>query len=99
MSVKSKIKRCNEEIKRLKEKIYVLENENRNLERIKRDYIKEEEKFKLYKNIVKFALTNHIGGLEGGMQIERYGIDKMERLRLFVDYEPQFNSYFIRVHY
>ena len=99
MSVKSKVKRCNEEIKRLEGKIFVLENENRNLERIKRDYISEEQNFKLYKNIVKFALTNHIGNLEGGMRIEARGIDKMEHLRLFVDYEPQFNSYIIRVHY
>lgn len=99
MSVKSKVKRCNEEIKRLEGKIFVLENENRNLLRIKEDYINEEEKFKLYENIVKFALTNHIGNLEGGMRIEKCGIDKMKHLRLFVDYEPQFNSYVIRVHY
>ena len=31
--------------------------------------------------------------------IERYGIDKMENLRLTIDYEPQFNSYIIRVNY
>lgn len=99
MSVKSKVKRCNEEIKRLQGKIFILENEKRNLERIKEDYIAEEYSFKLYKNILKFALTNHIGGLEGGMRIEKCVIDKMEHLRLFVDYEPPFNSYVIRVHY
>lgn len=99
MSVKSKVKRCNEEIKRLEAKIFELEYQNQNLLRIKRDYINEEEKFKLYENILKFALTNHIGSLEGGMRIEKYGIDKTSKLRLFVDYEPEFNSYIIRVHY
>ena len=33
------------------------------------------------------------------MQIERYGIDKMQDLRLSIDYQPEFNSYIIRVNY
>lgn len=33
------------------------------------------------------------------MQIERYGIDKMQNLELSVDYEPQYHSYIIRVNY
>lgn len=50
-------------------------------------------------NILKFAIINHIGNLRGGMQIERYGIDKMQNLRLSIDYQPEFNSYIIRVNY
>ena len=33
------------------------------------------------------------------MQIERYGIDKMQNLRLRIDYQPEFNSYIIKVNY
>lgn len=58
-----------------------------------KQYIKQLE------NIVKFALTNHIGSLRGGMRIERYGIDKMQNLRLTIDYELELNSYVIRVNY
>lgn len=32
-------------------------------------------------------------------QIEKYGIDKMQNLRLDIDYQPEFNSYIIRVYY
>ena len=49
--------------------------------------------------IVKFALTNNIGGLYGGMQIERREIDKMQDLKLDVEYEPMYNSYIIRFYY
>lgn len=99
MSVKSKVKRFNEEIKRLELKVKDLEIQNRNLQKniLKND--DNSEKTKLYANIIKFALTNHIGSLEGGMRIEKYGIDKTSKLRLFVDYEPEFNSYVIRVRY
>ena len=50
-------------------------------------------------NMLKFAITNQIGGMRGGMQIERYGIDKMQGLRLSIDYMPENNSYIIRVNY
>lgn len=33
------------------------------------------------------------------MKIERYGIDKMQNLKLSIDYEPQCNSYIVRVNY
>lgn len=33
------------------------------------------------------------------MQIERYEIDKMQDLKLSIDYLPEFNSYIIRVNY
>ena len=50
-------------------------------------------------NIVKFALTNHIGNLRGGMRIDRYGIDKMQDLRLNINYIVENDSYIIRVNY
>lgn len=99
MSVKGKVKMLNKQIQELKLKTKDLEIKNTNL---KKNILKQDdnsEKTKLYANIIKFALTNHIGNLRGGMQIERYGIDKMENLRLTIDYEPQFNSYIIRVNY
>lgn len=99
MSVKSKVKRCNNEIKRLETKVKDLELQNDNLRKniLKND--DNSEKTKLYANIIKFAITNHMGGLEGGMRIERFGIDKMQNLKLNIGYEPMYNSYIIQVHY
>lgn len=99
MSVKSKVKRCNKEIKRLEEKIFELERQNHNLTRIKEDNILEEQKCKLYENIIKFALTNHIGGLYGGMMIDCFGIDKMNDLKLDIENNPMEHAYIIRVRY
>ena len=99
MSVKGKVKRLNKEIKRLNCELIQLEILKNNNKRIIEDYTSDLEKLKIYENVIKFAITNHIGNLRGGMQIERYGIDKMENLRLTIDYEPQFNSYIIRVNY
>ena len=106
MCVKSKVKRCNKEIKRLQEELETYKLSNNRLKN-KNDRLKielEEQKadkqyIKQLENIVKFALTNHIGNLRGGMRIERHGIDKMQDLRLTINYEPEFNSYIIRVDY
>lgn len=106
MSVKGKVKRLNKQIKNLKEELQTYQLSNNRLKN-KTDRLKmelEEQKVdKQYteqlENIVKFALTNHIGNLRGGMQIDRYGIDKMQNLKLSIDYEPQYNSYIIRVNY
>ncbi len=99
MSVKSKVKRCNKEIIRLQDE---LETERLSNSRL-RQRLDKENQSKVYieqlENILKFAITNHIGNLRGGMQIERYGIDKMQDLRLSIDYQPEFNSYIIRVNY
>ena len=99
MSVKSKVKRCNKEIIKLQEELETERLSNRRL----RQRLDEEKQFSGYtrqlENIVKFAITNHIGNLRGGMQIEKYGIDKMQNLKLGIDYEPQYNSYIIRVNY
>lgn len=97
MSVKSKVKRCNKEIIRLQDE---LETERLSNSRL-RQRLDKENQSKVYieqlENILKFAVTNQIGGMRGGMRIERYGIDKMQNLKLSIDYEPQYNSYIVRV--
>ena len=106
MSVKGKVKKLNKKIKNLQEELQTYQLSNNRLKN-KTDRLKvelEEQKVdKQYteqlENIVKFALTNHIGNLRGGMQIDRYGIDKMQDLRLSIDYQPEFNSYIIRANY
>lgn len=99
MSVKAKVKRLNKEIIKLKDELETETLSNRRL----RQRLDEEKQFSDYvrqlENIAKFALTNQIGNLRGGMQIERYGIDKMQNLRLSIDYVPENNSYIIRVSY
>ena len=106
MSVKGKVKRLNKKIENLQEELQTYQLSNSRL-RNKNDRLKtelEEQKAdKQYteqlENILKFAITNHIGNLRGGMQIEKYGIDKMQNLRLSIDYVPENNSYIIRVSY
>ena len=103
MSVKNKIKRCNKEIKRLEYKVESLEREldrrNNNFKRISQDYQEDLEKLKLYENIIKFAITNHIGGIRGGMAIDWFGIDKMQGLRLDVEKNIIEHAYIMRVNY
>lgn len=69
MSVKSKVKRCNKEIIRLQDE---LETERLSNSRL-RQRLDKENQSKVYieqlENILKFAITNHIGNLRGGMQI------------------------------
>ncbi len=106
MSVKGKVKKLNKKIENLQEELQTYQLSNSRL-RNKNDRLKtelEEQKAdKQYteqlENILKFAITNHIGNLRGVIQIERYGIDKMQDLRLSIDYQPEFNSYIIRVSY
>ena len=96
MSVKSKIKRCNGEIKRLKDQLETSELSNRRL----RQKLDSQIDNKTLENIVKFAVTQHIGNLQGGISIDAIGIDKMENLRLFIDRNHEYgNAYIIRVTY
>lgn len=99
MSVKSKVKRCNKEIIRLEEQLETERLSNRRLRMKLDEQIHSQVYIEQLENIVKFALTNHIGNLKGGMRIEKFGIDKLKELKLVIDYEPQFNSYIIRVNY
>ena len=106
MSVKGKVKRLNKKIENLQEELQTCQLSNSRL-RNKNDRLnielegqKADKRYtEQLENILKFAITNHIGNLRGGMQIERYGIDKMQNLKLSIDYEPQCNSYIIRVNY
>ena len=99
MSVKGKVKKLNKELIKLRDDLETERLSNRRL----RQKLDKQTEFSVYtrqlENIVKFAITNQIGGMRGGMQIERYGIDKMQDLRLRIDYQPEFNSYIIRVNY
>ena len=101
-----KVKRLNKELIKLRDDLETERLSNRRL-RNKNDRLKTElERQKTdnqyteqLENMLKFAITNHIGNLRGGIQIERYGIDKMQNLRLSIDHQPEFNSYIIRVNY
>jgi hypothetical protein len=96
MSVKSKVKRCNAEIKHLKEQLETSELLNHKLQQQFETLIDN----KTLENIVKFAVTQQIGGLHGGITINAMSIDKMNDLRLFIDrsYENE-DAYIIRVTY
>lgn len=106
MSVKGKVKKLNKEIDNLQKELQTCQLSNSRL-RNKSDRLKTElegqkadnQYTEQLENMLKFAITNHIGNLRGGMQIERYEIDKMQNLRLSIDYQPEFNSYIIRVNY
>ena len=106
MSVKGKVKRLNKEIDNLQKELQTCQLSNSRL-RNKNDRLKTElegqkadnQYTEQLENMLKFAITNHIGNLRGGMQIERYGIDKMQDLILSIDYMPENNSYIIRVNY
>ena len=99
MSVKGKVKRLNKELIKLRDDLETERLSNKRLRKKLDKQIESSVYTRQLENIVKFAITNHIGNLRGGMQIERYGIDKMQNLKLSVDYEPQYNSYIIRVNY
>lgn len=103
MNAKGKVKRLNKEIDNLQKELQTCQLSNSRL-RNKNDMLNIELEgqkavIEELENILKFAITNHIGNLRGGMRIERYGIDKMQDLRLSIDYQPEFNSYIIRVNY
>lgn len=96
MSVKSKVKRCNTEIKRLKDQLETSELSNRRL----RQKLDSQIDNKTLENIVKFAVTQQIGGLRGGISIDAMGIDKMNDLRLAIDRDYEYGqAYIIRVTY
>lgn len=93
MSVKSKVKRCNK-------KILQLENEINKLKTgLYNETVKTSSKEQLYENIIKFAITNHIGGLCGGMIIDYFGIDKMNNLKLDIESNHFEHAYIMRVRY
>lgn len=99
MSVQSKVKRCNKEIKKLEQKVKELESQNCRLKQsiIEANYNLSE--LKLYENVIKFAVTNHLGGLDGGVTIDARGIDKMQSLSLKVKKDFMGERYLLKVGY
>lgn len=96
MSVKSKVKRCNAEIKRLKDQLETSELSNSRL----REKLDSQIDNKTLENIVKFAVTQHIGNLQGRIAIDAIGVDKMNNLRLSIDRNYEYGqAYIIRVTY
>ena len=93
MSVKSKIKRLNKEIEKLKKENNRLITESCNKS------IEKSSKEELYENIIKFAITNQIGGLKGGMMVDFFSVDKMKELNLSVESSYFKHAYTIRVSY
>lgn len=104
MSVKGKVKRLNKRIENLQEELQTYQLSNSRL-RNKNDKLKTElEKQKADKqyteqleNILKFAITNHIGNLRGGIRIARPEIYKLNKLKLSIEQELMYDSYIIKV--
>lgn len=95
MSVKNKVKKLNKEIKKLQDELETYQLSNIRLKQ-KLDMQNNNE---ILENIVKFAITNHIGNLKGGMRIGCEGIDKMNDLKLNIEHNVFNNSYIMRVTY
>lgn len=96
MSVRGKVKRRNKEIKRLQDELETYKLSNSRL----REKLDSQKDNKILENIIKFALTNHIGNLRGGMMIDATSIDKMKDLRLLIDRDNECGrAYIIRVTY
>lgn len=53
----------------------------------------------MLENIIKFAITNHVGNLRAGMIVDINTIDKMKELRLNIERNDFERAYIIRVTY
>lgn len=96
MSVKGKIKRLNQQLRESKDELETYKLSNSRL----REKLDSQKDNKTLENIIKFALTNHIGNLRGGMMIDAISIDKMKDLRLLIDRDNECGrAYIIRVMY
>lgn len=93
MSVKNKVKKCNKEIERLQEELETYKLSNVRL----REKLYSQSDNEVLENILKFAITNHIGGLHGGMMIDYFGIDKMRELKLNIERVDIEHAYIIKV--
>lgn len=99
MSVKGKVKRLNKKIEEMQDELQTYKLSNNRLKIELESQMENKQYTETLENIVKFAVTNHIGSLRGGIQIERYGIEKMHNLNLRIEYLPEFNCYIIKVSY
>lgn len=93
MSVKSKVKRCNKEIKKLQDELERYKFSNK----ILRDKLDNQIDNELLENIVKFIITEHFGRLYGAIRIDHRSIYKMRDLDLFIRYDIEFNSYIMQI--
>ena len=85
MSVKNK------EIIRLENELKKLRTEHEILINSLSEYTKNN--INLLENIIKFCVTKFIGDLKGGMLVKTYEIDKMENIKLDIEYIKEFDSY------
>ena len=100
MSVKGKIKRLNKQLKELQQDYNNLQGRNTSLNMRLKEQITSESKNQLYENIIKFAVTNHVGNLKAGIMIDAAAIDKMKDLKLLIDRNEEYGrAYVIRVTY
>nr|DAM91440.1 MAG TPA: hypothetical protein [Caudoviricetes sp.]DAN60951.1 MAG TPA: hypothetical protein [Caudoviricetes sp.] len=100
MSVKGKIKRLNKQLKELQQDYNNLQGRNTSLNMRLKEQITSESKNQLYENIIKFAVTNHVGNLKAGIMIDAAAIDKMKDLRLLINRNDECGrAYVIRVTY
>ena len=95
MSVKGKIKRLNQQLKESKDELETYKLSNSRL----REKLDSQIDNRKLENIIKFAITNHVGNLRAGIMIDTVAIDKMKDLKLHIEIKPEFHSYIIRVNY
>ena len=100
MSVKGKVKRLNKQLKELQQDYNNLQGRNTSLNMRLKEKVTSKSKNQLYENIIKFAVTNHVGNLNVGMMIDAASVDKMKDLRLLIDRVDEYGrAYIIRVTY
>ena len=96
MSVKGKIKRLNQQLKESKDELETYKLSNRRLI----EKLDSQIDNRTLENIIKFAITNHVGNLKAGIMIDAVAIDKMKDLRLLIDRDNECGrAYIIRVIY
>lgn len=96
MSVKGKIKRLNQQLKESKDELETYKLSNRRL----REKLDSQIDNRTLENIIKFAITNHVGNLKAGIMIDAVAIDKMKDLRLLIDRDNECGrAYIIRAIY
>lgn len=96
MSVKGKIKRLNQQLKESKDELETYKLSNSRL----REKLDSQIDNRTLENIIKFAITNHVGNLKAGIMIDAVTIDKMKDLRLLIDRDNECGrAYIIRVTY
>ena len=86
MSVKGKIKRLNQQLKESKDELETYKLSNSRL----REKLDSQIDNRTLENIIKFAITNHVGNLKAGIMIDAVAIDKMKDLKLLIDRNEEY---------